>query len=182
MAANKFDSAKQQEFEAKVTEYTKAYRKAAKEEKWDDAIAAADKFGGLHASHAGQAQEMKFWLLLTGKKDYKAAYALGNTMVDGVYKDDAMNLNEMAWRIMTEDGIEQRDMALAFKAASRSNDLTKGENWQVLDTLARAYFEKGDFAKAVELQSKAVEKCDQDDAKEEMTETLTKYKEKAGKN
>ena len=50
----------------------------------------------------------------------------------------------------------------------------------ILDTLARAYFEKGDVAKAIELQTKAVEKSDER-LKEELQATLDRYKKSGDK-
>ena len=52
-----------------------------------------------------------------------------------------------------------------------------------MDTLARAYFEKGDLDKAIEFQTKAVEKCQNNDTisdeiKEQVKETLEKYQNK----
>ena len=46
---------------------------------------------------------------------------------------------------------------LAVKFSQRSNDLTKSKNWMYLDTLARATFESGKIAEAIELQNKAIE-------------------------
>jgi hypothetical protein len=63
--------------------------------------------------------------------------------------------------------------------AQRADELTKHVNAPVLDTLARAHFEKGQLDKAVELQTLAVEKANEE-MKEQLSETLTRYK--AAKN
>jgi ATP/maltotriose-dependent transcriptional regulator MalT len=61
--------------------------------------------------------------------------------------------------------------------------VTKGESGEILDTLARAHFEKGDLDKAVEFQTKAAEKIKDDaettdDIKAQVKATLEKYKAK----
>ena len=78
--------------------------------------------------------------------------------MERTFKDDGQQLNQIAWLIVDPEAkYEKRDLKLALKAALRSNELTKGEDAGVLDTLARVYFLSGDSAKAVEFQTKAVE-------------------------
>ena len=72
-------------------------------------------------------------------------------------------------------------MALAL--AKQAAELSKEEDGAILDTLARAYFEKGNLDKAIENQAKAVEKSENnqelpDDMKAQVKETLEKYKAK----
>lgn len=178
VVADKFDPAAQTKIEASSEILMESYIKAARAQEWDKAIKAVDEYGALHRENAAQAETMKFRLLLNGKKDYAAAYVLGNTLVTGAYKDDAQQLNAMAWQILDDKGIEQRDNELAYKAATRAAELTKHEDGMILDTLARAYFEKGDTAKAIEWQTKAIEKTTDEEMKKEMTEALEKYKSK----
>ena len=78
-------------------------------------------------------------------------------MVDGILKDDEMSLNYMAWLIVDPE-VERKspDYKLAVKAAKRANELTKGENADILDTYARCLFMNGDKKLAIETQEKAV--------------------------
>jgi hypothetical protein len=48
-------------------------------------------------------------------------------------------------------------LELAEKIARRANDDSKGTNAEVLDTLARALFRRGDKAEAVRMQEKAAQ-------------------------
>lgn len=124
-----------------------------------------------------QIQGMQFKELLVGaKKDTAAAYKLAAELADGPMKDDATGLNTIAWTILDEDGVENRDLDMALKLAQRAVELSKGESGMILDTLGRAYFEKGDFAKAVETQEKAVKHAEDDDTKDQLLEALAKYK------
>ncbi len=121
----------------------------------------------------------KFWVLLVQLKDYEAAYAYANKLVDGIFKDDARSLDGLAWTILDEKGIEKRDLPLAKRAALRALEVSKGNDAQVMDTAARAYFDTGDTAKAVELQIKAVELAPDspdDPMKQQLQKRLEQYK------
>jgi ATP/maltotriose-dependent transcriptional regulator MalT len=82
-----------------------------------------------------------------------------------------MTLNYLAWTILDTPGLENRDLDLALQFAQKAAEITKHEDCTILDTLARAYYEKGDLDKAVEVQTMAVEKS-------ELKKTLEKYKAK----
>lgn len=118
---------------------------------------------------------VKFNLLLQSAPSQAAEY--GRKLVDGCCKDDANALNAVAWAMVDPDSkIEPagRDVKLALKAATRANELTKGENYAILDTLAKATFDSGDAARAVEFQEKAVKLSK--DADPGMRERLEQYR------
>jgi hypothetical protein len=62
-------------------------------------------------------------------------------------------LTAIAWTILDNKRIEKRDPDLALEAAKRANEITNGAKSDVLDTLAYAYYHKGDAKKALELQN-----------------------------
>jgi hypothetical protein len=72
------------------------------------------------------------------------------------YADDAMLLNNLAWRIATDRAISQRDLSLAETIATRANEAARGKEAYILDTLARVLFLRGKKAEAVALEEKAV--------------------------
>jgi thiol-disulfide isomerase/thioredoxin len=111
-------------------------------------------------------------------KDYTGGYAYGTKLVDGLFKDEAQALNFIAWAIVDPEAKhETRDLKLALKAALRANELKKGEEPNVLDTLARVHFASGDSAKAIEIQTKAVELVkDNPDALKDFQGRLDEYK------
>jgi len=120
------------------------------------------------------------YLLMTQTGD-EAASTYGARLVDGVLKDEAESLNQLAWSIVdpaSRREASRRDYKLALKAATRSNELTHGENGPILDTLAVALFETGDAAKALEAQEKAVKLMGDTDAA--VKERLEKYRKAVG--
>jgi thiol-disulfide isomerase/thioredoxin len=100
----------------------------------------------------------KFRMLLD-LKEFDAGYAYAGTLIDGVLKEEAQALNAIAWTIVDPENKEltRRDLKVALKAALRANELTKGKDANILDTLAKVHFDSGDAAKAIEIQTKALE-------------------------
>jgi hypothetical protein len=117
----------------------------------------------------------RFQVLLAEKKDYAAAYALAKELAAGPFKDDAAALNGIAWTILEAPGLDKRDLDLAQSLATRANELSEGNDPSILDTLARACFDKGQIDKAVECQTMAVEKSTQPRMKRLLRQTLEKY-------
>jgi len=119
--------------------------------------------------------------LLMSQAGDDAASAYGAKLIDGALKDEAEGLNQLAWAIVdpaSKRESSRRDYKLALKAATRSNELTHGENGAILDTLALALFETGDQAKALEAQEKAVKLMGDADAG--LKERLEKYRKAVG--
>ena len=124
-------------------------------------LADKDWNGALEYVNAAQedvdySYDMARFILLILKKDSAAAMKLAGKLGDKAY-DDGESLNEIAWYIATADGLENRDLALADKFASRANELCDGEYPPILDTLARIKFMRGEKDSATELQQKAVD-------------------------
>lgn len=114
-------------------------------------------------------------LLTTGKAD--EAYPIGRKLMAGPAKDDAMMLNQIAWFIVDPEApVDNPDLTLALQAAERANELTKGKDGAILDTLARVLFVKGDVKKAYDLQAKAVELAKGTPLEDELQARLTEYK------
>lgn len=83
-------------------------------------------------------------------------------------------LREFAWRILTEPGIESRDAETALKAATVAVS-AKPEDFRALETLARAEFESGQVAGAVETQKRAIAACNEAILRVRMEETLDTF-------
>lgn len=95
-----------------------------------------------------------------------------------IAKKDAEALNEIAWGMVDPAGHpENPDLNLALKAATAADEITEHKNAMIIDTLARVHFVRGDVAKAIELQTKAVELAPAG-FKAEMTKALEEYKSK----
>ena len=83
--------------------------------------------------------------------------------------------NDLAWRILTDPSIEQRDLELAERIANRANDAAKAKDPAILDTLARASFMRGKKEQAIEIESSAL-KLAEGDLRETLEKALESYK------
>jgi hypothetical protein len=85
--------------------------------------------------------------------------------------------NSLAWTIATQPGLEQRDLALAEKAALRANEATQGKEPAVLDTLARVQFMNGKKTEAIATEQKAVNAAADDGQKRALEKILADYQQ-----
>jgi tetratricopeptide (TPR) repeat protein len=156
----------------------KALMEAHTAKDWPRVIALLDEMSELAGGDPGYQVE-KFRVIAKNIGDYDRAYALAGRIVDESW-DNAQMLNNVAWFIVDEQGLERRDLELAMKAAKRANELTDDQDGPILDTVARVYFEKGDLETALRYQRKAVEHAEQP-MLQELKATLEKYERLAEK-
>jgi hypothetical protein len=109
-------------------------------------------------------------------KDAAAAKKIGEKILAS--EKDANNLNEFAWKILTEEGVKSRDLELGMKVAKAAFDACEGKEAAIVDTYARAFFESGKREEALKWQKKAIELCTDDNLKSELEETLKLYEKK----
>lgn len=94
--------------------------------------------------------------------------------------EDAQFLNEVSWNILTAEDLKHRDLKFALKLAERADELTKGEDADIVDTLARALFENGNLDAAIKHQKRAVELAKGDERREAaFRKVLEEYEAKA---
>ncbi|MEQ1823846.1 MAG: thioredoxin domain-containing protein [Fimbriimonadaceae bacterium] len=128
--------------------------------------------------------ELKFNVLMD--EDEKAIGPYFEMLSTGIFKDDFMNLNSMAWKIVDEElSWRKRDYALALKIATKADELAGHNEWAILDTLALAQFHNSMLDKAIENQAKAVKLCLADkaadeDSKKDLQDRLVKFKKAKG--
>lgn len=150
---------------------------AIEEKRVDDALKVVDEMLKLEPAAATKAGLTKFLLLLR-MDEYEKAYAMNDELFK-LYNNDSETLNEISWTIMDDEDIAKRDYPMSMKFALRANEVAKGEDPAILDTLARAHHDKGELDKAIELQRKAVEKAGDDKKlKKDLEKTLKKYRTK----
>ena len=80
-------------------------------------------------------------------------------------KDDSDRLNRIAWTVVDPDRQQPPDSRLAriaLKAAKRAEELTKGENVALLDTLACALYRDGDYAGAAATEERALRRLEKE--------------------
>jgi hypothetical protein len=66
-------------------------------------------------------------------------------------------LNHYAWFLVDTVPPELRNPDKALGMAGKANELTEGKNRDILDTLAEIWFQKKDYARAVEFSRKSLE-------------------------
>ncbi len=129
------------------------------------------------------AARLNQFLIWTSKKLDGARACAVAKKISAAKKDDPFTLNLLAWTILDTEGLKHRDLDVALAIAEQAAKVTKYERADILDILARAYYEKGDLDKALEFQTKAVEKADAteddpqvpDEMKVQIKATLAKY-------
>jgi thiol-disulfide isomerase/thioredoxin len=181
IVAGKWD-AKAEKARAKAVETVREkVRDAAQADDWKGAVAAVDeavKNDPKLEEHLGRD---RFQLLReAGDADKTAAY--GRKLTEDIYKDDAEQLNELAWSVVGPEEIEKKKpdaklVRMAVAAATRAVDLTKSRDTSILDTLAHAHFANGDVDKAIAIEEKALKLKPHDDELEEHLATFKKAKE-----
>jgi tetratricopeptide (TPR) repeat protein len=72
-----------------------------------------------------------------------------------LYPNDPHALNNLAWRLATNPRLELRNGKEAVQFASKAVELTGQQQPICIRTLAAAYAEDGQFAKAIEMAKKA---------------------------
>jgi thiol-disulfide isomerase/thioredoxin len=91
--------------------------------------------------------------------DEEKALAYARQLSTSDLKKSAEGLNALAWAIVDPDaGIKPgaKLVQFAVETAQRADKLAQEKNAAIADTLAKAYFDSGDFAKALETQERAV--------------------------
>jgi len=84
-------------------------------------------------------------------------------------------LSGIAWTILTDERIKNRDTKLALGLAKRALDLSAGKDANVVDTYARALFDTGDRVGAISQQKQAIQLAEDEDMKSEFRANLAKY-------
>ncbi|MBN1816241.1 MAG: TlpA family protein disulfide reductase [Sedimentisphaerales bacterium] len=103
----------------------------------------------------------------------KAAQLAKQLIVNG---SDQM-LNAFAWRVLTEVDKDRQDLATALKAAAKANKLTESKNAAILDTFGLALFKNGKIARAIKVQTQAVELAkDNEQMHKELSDRLAEFK------
>jgi len=167
--------------------------KDAKQQKQAQLAQASERFqaalAGDKAEEAEKAlQELERWLpaeqrkqtrggwfyVHLKKKDYPAAYKVAAELSEAD-PGNADAQNQLAYTILADPGIEQRDLKLAETIARRGVKASQEKDGNILDTLARALFMQGRKAEAIKTQEQAL-KVAEDSMKATLQETLESYR------
>jgi len=152
-----------------------AINSAMQKKDWDTAMQKVAEAEKLLPKEEIERLDMYRFNILLGKQDYPAAYKVAAGLSDA-HKDNAQFQNGLAWQILTDKSIKDRDLILAEKIATRAKDASESKDAAILDTLARARFMLGKKEDAISLQQQAVGLAIADE-KEMYQITLAAYKE-----
>jgi thiol-disulfide isomerase/thioredoxin len=126
------------------------------------------------AKNPTDAMKMQLFQCLAIADRGAEAWKLGEELLEAK-RSEPMMMNQLAWFIVDpEGGVKNPNLELAMKAAEACTK-SDGKNGAFIDTMARVVFLKGDVARAVELQKKAIELAPEGPMKTEMKETLKTY-------
>jgi tetratricopeptide (TPR) repeat protein len=144
---------------------------------WDGVIAVYDEVLAKNPDDL-QALMAKVQVLLTKAKRPADGYALAREVV-AKNASNPMVLNAIAWTIVDNPEVAERDFAFAAATARKAVEASGGKDGSILDTLARCLWESGDKAAAIETQRKAVELAPEGPMADEMKATLKRYEGEA---
>ena len=97
--------------------------KARKDGNWDAIVKMIDEdIAAAPARQQAGLRMQKFMMLLTDAKMPEKGYAVGREIF-GSSKDDAMTLNQLAWFVLDDRRVEQRDIPFAIEVAKQAVDL-----------------------------------------------------------
>jgi tetratricopeptide (TPR) repeat protein len=156
------------------------FRAAGRERNWARAVELADTLVALDPAAFGGLAQWKFRTMIAELNDVRGAYDYIRPLTEGLLKDNAEAINSVAWTIVDEPGLEPRDLDLALKLAERAAELTKRENGLILDTLAVALFQRGEVARAIETQERAVELTRDVELRAQLTQRLEMFRRARG--
>ena len=179
--AGKFDVQKaaadyetQQKHQAQLRTISMALNRAMQNKDWDEANAQVEAAAKLLPEDQREHLDMARLSILFGREDYPAAYKMA-TKISDANPENAMLLNDLAWRIATDPSIKQRDLAVAEKIARQATKASEDKDGGILDTLARVLYMQGKKEDAIALQEKAIGLAD-GDRKADLQKTLDSYK------
>jgi thiol-disulfide isomerase/thioredoxin len=185
IVAGKWDAVAEKKRAKKIDAAEKKIEAAVKADDLKEALNVVEEAIKDDASLEESLGTMKFSLLCDANQRDKAA-EYGRKLIAGPLKDDADQLNDLAWSVVDPKAVQDRKpdaklARIAVEAAAKAVELTGNKDAAVLDTLANAHFVAGDVAKAVAVQEKAVKLKPDDDELTEHLETFKKAKEKGDK-
>ncbi len=168
------EAAQKDAMQSQLQELSQAFGKAMSSQDWPVAIETLDKVAKvLPAENQGAIVNARIGIFVA-QKDFKGAnkYALE---ASEKHADNAALQNELAWRLLVDPALVDRDLKAAETIALRAEKASGGKDAGILDTLGRAEFMLGKKKEAIEIATKAVALAE-GDAKDAMTKTLESYK------
>jgi tetratricopeptide (TPR) repeat protein len=111
------------------------------------------------------------------KKDYRRALADLQVAVQTKIKRPERTLNSLAWLRATCPEAEIRNGKEAVELALKACELSQWKDWSIIDTLAAAYAEEGDFERAIKYQKQVLQISKSSNELEKIKEHLVLYEQ-----
>lgn len=136
------------------------------------------KFENYRGNFNLQRAFQEYYRVVTGKGDASQLAELTQKL-ELVESTDVDAQNEIAWTLLTDEGIKTRNPKLALKFAKAAFEVSGGKNADVLDTYSRALFDNGNPAEAIKQIQLAIALTTDPARKSELQQSLKTYQ--AGK-
>ena len=169
------EHAEKERKQAAIGEAGRKLGQAMESKNWADAEAAVAELDKLLPPMFRNQLDLTRMDILFGKHDTKGGYALV-TKIGESEQEGSAQLNQLAWKLATDEGLEPRDFNLAETLIQKALKGSGAKEASFLDTKARIQFLKGDKEGAVKTQEEAVKLAD-DRLKGDLEKTLAAYKE-----
>lgn len=140
---------------------------------WAPVLEALDSLIATGGDRSLPVRARKFEILVGPAAKPEAGYAFGREILAS--KPPAQILNQIAWYTLDDANVKVRDVDFALEAAQAAVSASEGKDAAILDTLARAYWEKGDRSQAIDTQKRAVASATDGAMKESLEATLKAY-------
>jgi len=178
--AGTFDAKAAKEKRDQVSKLRTRLQESTESQNWDDALAVVEELNKVDPDAGRYHFERLHYQVM--KKDQAAAMVSAEAFLKAA--TDPMMLNDCAWGMLTDAAYGEPYYPLALRIAQKAYELTKGQDWSILDTYARAKFQTGSVAEAAKLQEHAIalaEKEGAGGALDELRKTLSTYRSAAQK-
>lgn len=163
--------------EEKVMGHRKAITQAMQAQDWDKALAAVDAAIEGDADNAETYRPARLMILIQ-KKDYEAANKAARGLTEGEGAKDQRVLLTVANLLLSAPDTKKIDVDFALSSAEKANEMGGELAVPAKMMMAKAHAAKGDFAKAVELQTAAMADAPEQ-AKPQLQGELDAYQAKA---
>lgn len=118
---------------------------------WEAAIEACNKLLAIDPVIFDDSAVEKFSIMLQNQNKSTEAYSYAREIMAGIIKDDPDELNAVARTILDPKAkFDNRDYDLAIQAAQQGIDVTLGSKSSLYNSMALAYFAKGEKQKAID--------------------------------
>lgn len=168
------EALRSERFTRQVRERMSAARKAGE---WEQVLGILDEATEQFPNDMSWKMQ-RFTVLLENLDRGDEAYTAAKELAPLIW-DDANALNSIAWTGLTLGTPDDRDLDCCLRFAKRANELTDNSAPAILDTLARAYWKKGERAEAIAIQERAVVHAAGTSFNEGITATLDAYRKEA---